>query len=135
MENLVQVKRTFNLRSGEQVDIAPVTIADHMWCQQTFGMTIGEKILKAKENDPSHALILIYNQVSPEQRQLFKSESHESFDEDGEPITVKIGGWKKMGKLFAEGAYEAALEGYTQALKDGYPALKKVDGESAEKKK
>ena len=135
MEDLVQIKKTFELNDSTVIDIRPVTIADHLWCKQTFGVEIGEKLMMAENSDPSHALQLIYNQIPYEQRINFKMEEIKSFDEDGVEHVFKVGGWKKLGLLFdPKGGYEDALNAYGIALKEGCPTVGKID-ESQKKKK
>lgn len=125
MEKLLQTKRSIYLDDGVVISLRPVTIGDHLWCQQTFKKSVGEVLSASLDGNSEGTLKLIYNQIPYDERELFKVEEHNTFDDNGNNIVIRIGGWKKMARLFGEGGFEKALEAYTQSLKDGHPAIRK----------
>jgi len=92
-----RASRIFFSKLDRELILRPWTVEDQIWMQQEFKDI--QKIFDPKNSDILAICRIAYRLMVD--KSPFVAEERASYDEDGNKITEKVGGWKKMATLLA----------------------------------
>lgn len=116
----------------KELTLRPWTVEDQIWLQQEYEGKIQE-IFSQDNIDIAAICRCVYRLL--EDKSDFKVEQYTDFDEDGNEIKTKLGGWKKMASLLS-GVEEqmGILTGLTECIGVNMPEVDEIK-KSVKKKK
>lgn len=118
--------------SGKSYTLRPWTLEDGIWLKQEYGEKVSQ-IFSETNFDLAAMCRMAYRLLVD--KQDFKVQEAKTFDEDGNEISVKLGGWKKLAsdlKGFEE--QYALMKSVTQCIGVSMPDLNEAKQEANKKK-
>jgi hypothetical protein len=92
LEDLKPQSAEFYLRGPDRTyRIRPINLADEAWMKRTFGAELAQKT-----QDPEGLCQILFHQLEDEDKKDFSPVERDTFDEDGNPVKEKIGGWRLL---------------------------------------
>lgn len=88
----------FMEKLSDYVTLRAWTMEDQIWLQQEYGDKV-QKIFDPESVDIGAICRIAYRLITD--RSPFKASEKKTFDEDGNPVIEKIGGWRRMALMLS----------------------------------
>ena len=82
-----------------ELKLRPWTVEDHIWLQQEYGKEKVQSIFNPDSVDMMAMCRIAYRLITD--KSFFSVDVVETYDEEGNKITEKVGGWKKMAVMLS----------------------------------
>jgi hypothetical protein len=103
--DLVPEAPSFKLSAtGKSYRLRKLSALDEVQIERDFGGL--DKLLESatKRDGLDNLMQVIYRQIMDPERSDFIAEERKTIDDDGNPVTIKVGGWRKFADLVSGGA-------------------------------
>jgi hypothetical protein len=135
IEDIVPQGAEFYLRKTEKTyRLNPITLADEIWMQQTFGDSIADIFSQIKMKEISR---IVYRLMTEEDKEDFAARTVIIMNEEGEKLEKRMGGAELLFvQISGYGEKIKIFEALLQTLGISRPVLEKMKGnlEESEKK-
>ena len=107
----------------KRIRLRKVSLRDHMGCTRIFGSEIAETLEK-HGGDIDKISRLVYNQIVPEDTNIFAPVECEAVNEEGKKFTLEMGGCKLLAMLCdSVDAFQEMMDAYSECLFSGMPVV------------
>lgn len=124
LEDLKPMPQKFFMKKlNQSITLRAWTVEDQIWLQQEYGKDKIQSIFNPESVDISAICRIAYRLI--DDKSPFKAEQRKTFDENGEPIVEKVGGWRKMAILLSDVSEQVEL--FTAVVKCIGVSMPEVD--------